>query len=255
MSMSSMSMDDTLEFVPSRPVPAKPPKRMSTTTQIEVSMAVPPSVDTVQEAPALSGSESDEQPHREQSRPRRRGSFSFLTRSKSHEIPVTRSPSGRKMLRNKKLRDQEERRRQEQQMPMVSQSPPTLPTLPNVGPMEGVRPDSIAIVSGRGHEYPSPTPPANFSRPGAKQTSASNSSMPSMSSSGSLNTPNAYSVPLPPMPTSLPRTESIVSRGRESYAPSISANMHSPRRMRRRKEPEAFKYVFHLTHLTFVEQD
>ncbi|KEQ89276.1 hypothetical protein M438DRAFT_264061 [Aureobasidium pullulans EXF-150] len=64
-----------------------------------------------------------------------------------------------------------------------------------------------------------------------------------MSSSGSLTTPNGYGVPLPPMPSSLPRTESIVSRGRESYAPSISASMHSPRRMRRRKEPEAFNIL------------
>jgi len=147
------------------------------------------------------------------------------------------------MLRNKKLRDQEERIRQEQQMPAISQGPPTLPTLPDMAPMTGVRPDSIAIVSGKGHDYPTSTPPANFSRPGAKQTSASSSSMPSMSSTGSLNNPNLYGVPLPPMPDSLPRTESIVSRGRETYAPSISANMQSPRRMRRRKEPEAFNIL------------
>ncbi|KAG9821349.1 hypothetical protein KCU98_g2266, partial [Aureobasidium melanogenum] len=145
------------------------------------------------------------------------------------------------MLRNKKLRDQEERRRQEQQMPMVSHSPPTLPTLPNMEPIEGARPDSIAIVSGRAHDYPRPPAPANFSRP--KQASTSYSSMPSLSSTGSLNAPNPYGVPLPAMPDSLPRTESIVSRGRETYAPSISANMHSPRRMRRRKEPEAFNIL------------
>ncbi|KAH0361174.1 hypothetical protein KCU65_g8889, partial [Aureobasidium melanogenum] len=211
-------------------------------TSIAVSAAVSP-IDAVQEATALSGSESDEHQNTEQgqSPSRRRGSFSFLTRSKSREVPVTRSPSGRKMLRNKKLRDQEERRRQEQQMPVVSHSPPTLPTLPNMEPIEGARPDSIAIVSGRGHDYPRPPPPANFSRP--KQASTSYSSMPSMSSSGSLNAPNPYGVPLPAMPDSVPRTESMVSRGRETYAPSISANMHSPRRMRRRKEPEAFNIL------------
>ncbi|KAK6008245.1 hypothetical protein QM012_000148 [Aureobasidium pullulans] len=239
-SMSSMSMDESLDFVPSRPVPAKPPKRLSTMTSIAVSAAVSP-IDAVQEAAASSGSESDEHQNIEQSQPRRRGSFSFLTRSKSHEVPVIRNPSGRKMLRNKKLRDQEERRRQEQQMPVVSQSPPSLPTLPNMEPIEGARPDSIAIVSGRGHDYPRPPAPANFSRP--KQASTSYSSMPSTSSINSLNTPNTYGVPLPAMPDSLPRTESIVSRGRESYAPSISANMHSPRRMRRRKEPEAFNIL------------
>ncbi|KAI5253024.1 hypothetical protein E4T42_03020 [Aureobasidium subglaciale] len=238
-SMSSMSMDESLEFVPSRPVPQKPPKRLSTTAQIAVSMAVSP-FDTVQEAASLSSSESDEQVNSEQSRPRRRSSFSFLTRSKSHDLPVIRSPSGRRMLRSKKLRNQEERRLQEQQMPMISTSPPTLPTLPNIEPMENTRPDSIAIISGKGHEYPLP---ANFSRPGAKQTSMSNSSMPSMSSTGSLTTANTYGVPMPPMPTSLPRTESIVSRGRESYAPSISTSMQSPRRMRRRKEPEAFNIL------------
>ncbi|KAH0281104.1 hypothetical protein KCU91_g490, partial [Aureobasidium melanogenum] len=239
-SMSSMSMDETLDFVPSRPVPAKPPKRLSTMTSIAVSAAVSP-IDAVQEATASSGSESDEHQNREQSPPRRCGSFSFLTRSKSHEVPVIRSASGRKMLRNKKFRDREERRRQEQQMPVVSYSPPTLPTLPNMEPIEGARPDSIAIVSGRGHDYPRPPVPANFSRP--KQASTSYSSMPSMSSTGSLNAPNPYGVPLPAMPESLPRTESIVSRGRETYAPSISANMHSPRRMRRRKEPEAFNIL------------
>ncbi|KAI5247881.1 hypothetical protein E4T43_01778 [Aureobasidium subglaciale] len=238
-SMSSMSMDESLEFVPSRPVPQKPPKRLSGTTQITVSMAVSP-FDTVQEATSLSSSESDEQVNSEQSRPRRRGSFSFLTRSKSHDLPVIRSPSGRRMLRSKKLRDQEERRLQEQQMPMISTSPPTLPTLPNIEPMGNTRPDSIAIVSGKGHDYPLP---ANFSRPGAKQTSMSNSSMPSMSSTGSFTIANTYGVPMPPMPTSLPRTESIVSRGRGSYAPSISASMQSPRRMRRRKEPEAFNIL------------
>ncbi|KAI4727288.1 hypothetical protein E4T49_04979 [Aureobasidium sp. EXF-10728] len=237
-SMSSMSFDDSLEFVPSRPVPAKPPKRLSNPTQMAVS-----TIDTVQAATALSSSESDELPETEQSRPRRRGSFSFLTRSKSSEVPVIRSTSGRRMLRNKKLRDQEERRRQEQQMPVVSHSPPKLPILPNMEPMESGRPDSIAIASERGDQFPPrrSSATANFSRPGAKQTSASNSSMPSMSSTGSLNNP--YGVPLPPMPNSLPRTESIVSRGRETYAPSISANMHSPRRMRRRKEPEAFNIL------------
>ncbi|KAG9520812.1 hypothetical protein KCV07_g4042, partial [Aureobasidium melanogenum] len=211
-------------------------------TSIAVSAAVSP-IDAVQEATALSGSESDEHQNteQEQSPPRRRGSFSFLTRSKSREVPVIRSPSGRKMLRNKKLRDQEERRRQEQQMPVVSHSPPTLPTLPSMEPIEGARPDSIAIVSGRGYDYPRPPVPANFSRP--KQTSTSYSSMPSMSSTSSLNAPNPYGVPLPAMPDSLPRTESMVSRGRETYAPSISANMHSPRRMRRRKEPEAFNIL------------
>ncbi|CAD0109516.1 unnamed protein product [Aureobasidium uvarum] len=173
-------------------------------------------IDTVQAATALSSSESDEHPETEQSRPRRRGSFSFLTRSKSSEVPVIRSPSGRRMLRNKKLRDQEERRRQEQQMPVVSHSPPKLPVLPNMEPMESGRPESISTSSERGDQFPPrrSSAAANFSRPGAKQTSTSNSSMPSMSSTGSLNNP--YGVPLPPMPNSLPRTESIVSRGRET---------------------------------------
>lgn len=190
--------------------------------------------DASQDAASWSGSESEDKTLNQQSQPRRRGSFSFLSRTKSHAVPIVRSPSGRKMLRSKKVRDQEERIRQEQQMPAIPRSPPKLPTLPNLEPIGSGRPDSVAIVSGRGHNYP---PPANFSRP--KQTSMP--SMPTMSSTGSLTSPNPYGVPLPPMPTSLPRTESIVSRGRESYAPSISASMHSPRRMRRRKEPEAFK--------------
>ena len=196
---------------------------------------VPSQTDSIQEVTSSNSSESGEQQIQQQ-RPRR-GSLSFLTRSKSqHDIPITRDPSGRKMLRSKKVRDQEERLRQEQVLQSITKSPPKLPSpapLPQMSTFgaEG-RPDSIAIVSGRAHEYHSPPPPAaNFSRP--KNTSSSPAK--------NFSAPNPYGVPLPPMPTSLPRTESIVSRGRESYAPSISASMQSPRRMRRRKEPEAFK--------------
>lgn len=227
--MANMSLDESLMFVPSRPVPAKPPKRDSTAAPSRVASPMVSMVhsqtDSVQEAASSNSSESGERQSQQQ-RPHR-GSFSFLSRTKSHEVPVALSPSGRKMLRSKKVRDQEERLRQEQLLTSITHSPPKLPTLPCMEPIESARPDSVAIVSGKAHDYP---PPANFSRP--KQ---------SMSSMTNFSVPNPYGVPLPPMPASLPRTESIVSRGRESYAPSISASMHSPRRMRRRKDPEAFK--------------
>jgi hypothetical protein len=213
-------------------------------------------INAAQDAASVSDSESEDHPQEQQARSRR-GSFSFLTRARSHEVLVARSPAGRNMLRSKKVRDQEERRRQEQQVPMVPNTPPKLPTLPTIGSIGEAAPSdhSIAIISGRGHMYsPSPPPTNNFSRPKQQQQSRSESSMPSMSSVGSLSSPNSYRVPLPPMPGALPRAESMVSRGRESYAHSLSASLQSPRKMRRRKEPEAFKHVpfFHLPHQSWL---
>lgn len=146
----------------------------------------------------------------------------LLRRSKSGDL----GSKGRK-------KGQQQQRQQE----AVPKSPPRLPALyngaqpPQLQTFGGdIRPDSIAIVSGKAdhsfHHYP---PRASID-PG--RTSISSSAAP----------------PIPPMPDGgyvdpYARTESMTHRGRYSYASSAISTINSPRKVRRRKDPTPFKYV------------
>ncbi|KAF2220350.1 hypothetical protein BDZ85DRAFT_204137 [Elsinoe ampelina] len=173
----------------------------------------------------------------------RRGSFGFLSRSKSrsHEVAVVTSSDGHTMLRKQKLRDQEERLRQQREArearpPPVLPSPSPLPVINTFGG-DDVRPDSVAIISNKA---------SNFSRP-----------YPAMSPSTSmplLNRPPPQQQAPPGMrdirdgkngeyldPRS--RMDSMNSLRHQSVTSTATSNYHSPRRMRRRKDPTPFNIL------------
>lgn len=165
------------------------------------------------------------------SEPPRRSSFGMLLRrSKSGDL----GKGGRK-------------HHKDQQRETVPKSPPRLPALYNgdqPSPLQSfggdTRPDSFAIVSGTAdhsfHRYP---PRASID-PGRH----------SMSST-------VAGPPVPPVPNNgawvdpYARTESMTHRGRYSYASSAVSTINSPRRVRRRKDPTPFKYVFLFSCLMF----
>ena len=167
--------------------------------------------------------------------PRRRGSFSFLRRSKSVDrLSSVRSVSGGKLSKKQRLLAREQEMQREQipgQAPMI----PDLPVAPQLQTFGGedARPDSVAIVSNQ------------FGKFGPGKSVLRDS----MDTSSSLR---YYDVPIPPVPQGSPggrlaqvdpyaRTESMTNRGRYSYASSMVSGINTPRRLRRRKDPTPFK--------------
>ncbi|KAF2150351.1 hypothetical protein K461DRAFT_229041 [Myriangium duriaei CBS 260.36] len=154
------------------------------------------------------------------------------------------------MLRKQKLREQEERLRQlreaRQQRPAPVLPSPT--TLPAINPLskEHFRPDSIAIVSNKA---------SNFSRP--YQTSPS--SLPVSTSLPILTNQNLQSPSSPSVsrlsgemasPTSSRNGEYLDPQGKSdglnrynSVSSSTMSHLHSPRRIRRRKDPTPFNVL------------
>ncbi len=150
------------------------------------------------------------------SSPRRSSLGMLLRRSKSTDL-------------KKKQQAAKEQELQRQRDASVSKSPPRLPVLYNGAPSPQlgiagaeIRPDSLAIVSGRA-DYNSHSTPR-----------------PSMEPSRSV-----ISVPPPPIPNGgfdpYANTGSMAHRGRYSYASSAISTINSPRRVRRRKDPTPFK--------------
>jgi len=181
----------------------------------------------------------------------RRGSYSFLSRSRtrSFEVPTAQTRTGRTMLRKHKVREQEEFLRRQQRA--VSQEPPQLPSpspLPVIGTFGGEdsRPDSIAIISGKGY-----LPTNNFSRPNFSPMSSLDSSPHHTGANGptvasmqqQLSSP-AYAIRTGSHKgeyvDAYARSGSITNRGRESYS-SLALGHNSPRKVRRRKDPTPFK--------------
>jgi len=165
----------------------------------------------------------------QQAAPRRSSLGLLLRRSKSTEL----GPRGSKKERAAYAKEQEERARRE--AAAIPKSPPRLPDLYNgAAPPQlpyssrDERPDSVAIISGRGGNYQ-----------GRQSVEA-----------GRASTMGA-AVPVPPMPSNgsrngewvdpYARTESMTHRGRYSYASSAVSTINSPRRVRRRKDPTPFK--------------
>ncbi len=167
--------------------------------------------------------------------PRRRGSFSFLRRSKSGDrVSSVRSVSSGKLSKKQRILAREQEMQREQipgQAPMI----PDLPRAPQLQTFGGedARPDSAAIVSNRmgkfGHD---------------KSVLRDSTDRPS--------SPRYYDLPIPPVPHISPephsnqvdpyaRTESMTNRGRHSYASSMVSGINTPRRLRRRKDPTPFK--------------
>ena len=170
------------------------------------------------------------------------GQISESKDAKAH--PVRRSSLGQLLRRSKStefrhgskkeraLAKEQELERQRREAAAIPKSPPRLPDLYNGAappqlPYSGgeERPDSVAIVSGKGGNY---------------------------QSRQSYEQGRAYvgmgAVPIPPIPSPnggwvdpYARTESMTHRGRYSYASSAVSTINSPRRVRRRKDPTPFK--------------
>ena len=178
----------------------------------------------------------------------RRGSFGFLSRSRSKSRDnVVTSPDGQtKMLRKHKVREQEERLRQQREA-RAHELPPTIPShspLPAINTFGGdtARPDSIAIISNN-------VKASNFSRPYQHNTMAQSTSLPllggnpnALQTSTTRSTLGGGSIRNGEYVDPQTRTESITSRGRYSLSDS-HGNVVSPRRVRRRKDPTPFKSV------------
>lgn len=165
-------------------------------------------------------------PEAGKSQPPRRSSLGLLLRrTKSTELKGSKKQQA--------LAREQELKRQHREAAAIPKSPPRLPDLyngaapPQLQSFGGEdRPDSVAIVSGRGYQGRS-------------------SMEPSRSSAATGG------VPIPPIPSSgsrngdwvdpYARTESMTHRGRYSYASSAVSTINSPRRVRRRKDPTPFK--------------
>lgn len=189
---------------------------------------------------------SNKQPET-QTRPRR-GSFSFLRRSKSREGSIVqRSASGNKIVRRTKSLTKEEIARRNLQMPPSLPSYHQLPSL-NVAETP-LQPSGHTTNNSNNIIHATQYPPSTAS-----------STVPA---SRSGYRPNAFyqrhlmaersasqNIPVPPIPDSsassftdgIGRHESMTNRGRYSYANSTtSPGINSPRRVRRRKDPTPFK--------------
>ena len=160
------------------------------------------------------------------------------------QSPARRSSFGGMLLRRTKSGDMKKQQQQAKAQEVqrhrdaaLPQSPPRLPVLyngapaPQLGLGTEVRPDSLAIISGT-----------------TGSTGAEHSSNYSISSTArpSMEAPrSAYNVPPPPpIPNGFDpyaNATSMAHRGRYSYASSAVSTINSPRRVRRRKDPTAFK--------------
>lgn len=147
------------------------------------------------------------------------------------------------MSRKQKALAQEEALRRQREAAMLPKQPPRLPShsaLPQIESFggEGLRPDSVAIVSNRVGNYSHNS--HNFSRPTGQSLDQHRMA------------PNPNLGVAPPMPSTspsymdydpYPRTESMTHRGRYSYASSQHSTVNSPRRVRRRKDPTPFNIL------------
>lgn len=180
--------------------------------------------------PPGSESPADQEPSR------RRGSFSFLRRTKSGtQLAAARSPS-RVRLSKKQRRASRE---QEMGREHIPNAPPRIPDIP--------RPMQLQTFGGE-NTKPGYTGYGSFRTGSGYGGSDASRSYPNHVGV------NMYSnVPVPPIPGSMPdgrggypdpgRNDSMTQRGRYSYASSAISTINSPRRLRRRKDPTPFKHV------------
>ncbi|GAM87036.1 hypothetical protein ANO11243_050570 [Dothideomycetidae sp. 11243] len=179
------------------------------------------------------------------------GGFLSRTKSRTQEIPVVTSPDGHTMLRTRKVREQEERLRQqreerERRPPPILPSPVPLPTLDAFG--DDHRPDSIAIISNKA---------SNFSRPYQPSPSemSPSTSLPILNRQAALHSPTSPSMSYlsrePISPSVSKNGEYVDPQARldglngkyTSVCSSTVSNIHSPRRIRRRRDPIPFNIL------------
>lgn len=173
---------------------------------------------------------------------RRKGSFSFLRRSRSRERAVSAGSLPQRKLSKK---ERSKIREQEMMQERIPSGPPRIPLVPHASEMPTFgggedRPDSVAIMSNRaGGSFQN-----RLAQKTSQETIGSNSYYRGMP----VGVPPVP--PLPPLPgqtpksayvDAFPRSESMTHRGRYSYASSAISTVNSPRKIRRRKDPTPFK--------------
>lgn len=180
------------------------------------------------------GSESD---HVGNGSLRRKGSFSFLRRSKSRERSTSGSNTPARKLSKK---DRSKTRQQDMMQEQMPSPPPRIPIIPHPPDLQGFsgedsRPDIMSNRAGGSFRY----------------RLAQKTSQETLGSDVYRGMPVPPVPPIPPIPgtaatfksyiDAFPRTESLVHRGRYSYASSAISTINSPRKIRRRKDPTPFK--------------
>ena len=168
---------------------------------------------------------------------RRKGSFSFLRRSKSRDRSGSMGTGQTRKLsrRGSKKAQQEEMKKLREQ---IGERPPRIPAVPSQPEIQNFggqdrKPDSAAIMSDRGA--------GTYTQRLAQKTSTEH-----VGSDFYRGMPVPPVPPIPPMPGQTPTQanfESIANRGRYSYASSAISTINSPRKLRRRKDPTPFKYA------------
>lgn len=172
---------------------------------------------------------------------RRRGSFSFLRRSKSRDRSSSESATPRRKLSKK---ERSRVREQEMMQEQIPSHPPRIPNLPRQPKLqtyggENDVPDTAAIMSNR-------------SAGSFQQRLAQRTSQETIGADMYRGMPIPPVPPIPPIPgvtsaskssyaDAFPRAESMTHRGRYSYASSAISTINSPRKIRRRKDPTPFK--------------
>ena len=170
---------------------------------------------------------------------RRKGSFSFLRRSKSRERSVSDGSTPQRKLSkkaSKRIRE-EEMRKMRDSIPSQPPRIPAVPSQPKIQTFGGddSRPESIAVMSNRAAgSYP--------------QRLAQKTSQEAIGSNYYRGMPIPPVPPIPPIPGHTPSQggfvdsdESMANRGRYSYASSAISTINSPRKIRRRKDPTPYK--------------
>lgn len=174
---------------------------------------------------------------------RRKGSFSFLRRSKSRERSASASGTPARKLSKKNSMKRREREIQQEPIPPAPPRVPLVarpPDLPTFGG-EDNRPDTAAIMSNRAD--------GTYQRRLAQK--ASHEVVGSDTYRGMPIPPVPPIPPIPgettpiygrtPRPDQWAHVESMANRGRYSYASSAVSTINSPRKVRRRKEPTPYK--------------
>ncbi len=180
---------------------------------------------------------------------RRKGSFSFLRRSKSRERSVSDSSTPQRKLSKKERFRMREQEMMQEQIPSRPPRIPTVPPLPDLQTFGGEdeRSESLAIMSNRAN--------------GSFQHRLQKASQDAMGMDMYRGMPIPPVPPIPSIPgmmpinrsayvDAFPASESMAHRGRYSYASSAISTINSPRKIRRRKDPTPFKYVLMISCLS-----
>ena len=168
---------------------------------------------------------------------RRKSSFSFLRRSKSRERSTSGSSTPARKLSKK---DRSKARQQDTMQEQMPSPPPRIPIIPHPPDLQGfggedIRSDIMSNRAGGSFRY----------------RLAQKTSQETLGSDMYRGMPVPPVPPIPPIPgtatapksyiDTFSRTESLVNRGRYSYASSAISTINSPRKIRRRKDPTPFK--------------